>query len=136
MKSKKISDLWRIRVTTNKTDSNYNRTVYLYRKGQSKPIYGFNIRYDLTDAEIVSMVKERIYKYKNTWLVFSFQDNEPLRWQGDNTLFFAGSKSDAMLNLSTELFYAHTVLACMNEKVVKEYEQRIDACYLSGELEF
>lgn len=119
MKSKEISDLWRIRVTTNKTNSNYNRTVYLYRKDESKPIYGFNIKYDLTDAEIVSMVKERIYKYENTWLVFSFQDNKPLRWQGDNTLFFAGSESDAMLNLSTELFYAHTVSACMNKKSCK-----------------
>ena len=76
---------------------------------------------------------EKIFLKNTTYIAFEKCNNEPMRWNSDNTLFFAGSKEDAMLNLPEEEFYAIPVKECSPE-IQAEYEKRILECIESGEI--
>ena len=60
----------------------------------------------------------------HTFLVFDYEYQDYLRWASDNTLFFAGSKEDALLDLEQYPFEAVEVIKCP-ENIQKEYEQLI-----------
>ena len=73
------------------------------------------------------------YRKEHTYLVLEASTNTFVRWQGDNTIFFAGSVEDALIDLEQGSFYAIPVSQC-SEAIQKEYEQRIDECIQSGEI--
>ncbi len=74
------------------------------------------------------------YKKENTYLVFEKGADQPLRWQSDNELFFAGSVDDALEGLPYGEFVAIQVSQCSKE-IQTEYEQLIDKQIKSGEIE-
>jgi hypothetical protein len=76
---------------------------------------------------------ENKYKKEHTYLVLDCSTNDFIRWNGDNTLFFAGSKEDALIDLDENLFKAIPVSECL-EDIQKEYEKRIDECIINGEI--
>lgn len=73
------------------------------------------------------------YRKNGTYLVKDKKTNEFIRWQGDNTLFFAGSIDDALIGLD-DTFEAILVKDCPQD-IQTEYEKRIDDCIESGEIE-
>jgi hypothetical protein len=73
------------------------------------------------------------YRKENTYLVIDKKTNQYIRLQGDNKLFFAGSKEDALIGLPNDDVEAIRVCDCPID-VQKEYEQRIDECIENGEL--
>lgn len=73
------------------------------------------------------------YRKLHTYLVREIETNEFVRWQGDNTIFFAGSVEDALIGLPENLFEAVRVCDAP-EDIQKEYEKRIDECIASGEI--
>ena len=73
------------------------------------------------------------YKKEHTYLVLEASTNAFVRWQGDNTIFFAGSVEDALISLERGAFYAIPVSQC-SDAIQKEYEQRIDECIQNGEI--
>jgi len=77
-------------------------------------------------------MKEK-YRKEHTYLVWNCSTNNFVRWNGDNTLFFAGSKEDALIDLDDNLFKAIPVSECSNH-IQKEYEKRIDECIINGEI--
>ena len=60
----------------------------------------------------------------HTFLVFDYEYKDYLRWASDNSLYFAGSKEDALLDLEQYPFEAVEVIKCP-ENIQKEYEQLI-----------
>ena len=74
------------------------------------------------------------YRKKHTYLVLEASTNTFVRWQSDNTIFFAGSVEDALIDLEQGSFYAIPVSQC-SSAIQKEYEQRIDDCIQSGEID-
>jgi hypothetical protein len=74
------------------------------------------------------------YRKLHTYLVREVETNEFVRWQGDNTIFFAGSVEDALIGLPKDLFEAVRVCDAP-EDIQREYEKRIDECIASGEIE-
>jgi hypothetical protein len=74
------------------------------------------------------------YRKEHTYLVLEASTNTFVRWQGDNTLYFAGSVEDALIDLEQGSFYAIRVSQC-SSAIQKEYEQRIDDCIQSGEID-
>jgi hypothetical protein len=73
------------------------------------------------------------YKKEHTYLVLEASTNTFVRWQSDNTLYFAGSVEDALIDLERGSFYAIPVSQC-SDAIQKEYEQRVDKCIESGEI--
>ena len=74
------------------------------------------------------------YRKENTYLVFERGTDQPLRWESDNKLFFAGSVDDALGGLPCDKFVATQVNQCSKE-IQTEYEQLIDEKIKSGEIE-
>jgi hypothetical protein len=72
------------------------------------------------------------YKKEHTYLVLEASTNTFVRWQND-TIFFAGSVEDALIDLERGSFYAMPVSQC-SDSIQKEYEQRIDECIQNGEI--
>jgi hypothetical protein len=75
-----------------------------------------------------------IYRKEGTYLVREKNTNEFVRWQGDNKIFFAGSKEDALIGLSEDEFEALRVCDCPDD-IQEEYEKRIIECIHSGEID-
>jgi len=74
------------------------------------------------------------YRKNETYMVVCNETNEFIRWNGDNTLFFAGSEEDALIGLPDDKFNAVLVVDCP-EDIQIEYERQIDECILNGEIE-
>ena len=75
---------------------------------------------------------ENKYRKDFTYLVKDKKTNEFIRWNGENTIFFAGSIEDALIGLDNT-FEAIAVKDCPKD-IQDEYEKRIDDCILNGEI--
>ncbi len=69
------------------------------------------------------LVTNKYHKDTN-FIVFQHGQSEPFRYKSDNSLYYAGSVEDALLDLGDQ-FYCVPVSQCSDE-LQKEYEQIID----------
>ena len=85
------------------------------------------------ESEVFNVEEVDIYKMENTYLVYQKSSHEYVRWNFDNSLFFAGSKEDAILGLQKDKFEVERVCdAPAHAK--KEYMKLIDEKIKNGEL--
>jgi hypothetical protein len=60
----------------------------------------------------------------HTFLVFDYDKQDYIRWVSDKSLFFAGSKEDALIGIEQYPCEAVEVIKCP-DSIQKEYEQLI-----------
>lgn len=65
------------------------------------------------------------YNEDSTYLVIEIKSNLPMRWEKSGELFYAGSLTDAMIDLPINEFVAKPVKDC-SEELQKEYRKLID----------
>lgn len=82
---------------------------------------------------VEDILKRDPFLKNNTYLLFDLSSQEFIRWNCDKTLFFAGSKEDAMFGNDYPNLQAIEVIKCP-EPIQKEYELTINKLIKNGGL--
>ena len=82
---------------------------------------------------VEDILKRDPYLKNNTFLLFDLDTQEFIRWSCDKSLFFAGSKEDAMFGNEYPSLQAIEVIKCP-EPIQKEYETLINKMIKNGGL--